>query len=337
MRAGSLNQKVETIYFGGGTPSILEHADLKNILAEIERNYDLTDDIEITLEANPEHISESGSKKLMDSGVNRVSLGIQSFNSSVLKTLGRNHNRKKAIESLEILRESGINNISFDLIMGVPGQSLEDFESDLELALEIMPEHISVYALTIEEGTPMEHAIKTGKLEAPSDNMQAAMYKLCYQSLTKPGYEAYEISNYALPGYRSKHNSAYWDGSSFLGFGPSAHSMINHQRSHNPADLKEYLRKINKNELSLNEEPMSHSNHLNEYILTQLRLDKGISFSQLSERFGEKEAKNLRRKSEVYLSQRLLMLEDDRLYLSLEGRLMADRIAMDLFAEEDES
>ncbi len=337
MRASSLKEKVSTVYFGGGTPSILQNKELKNIIDQIRDSYVLEDAIELTLEANPEHISEEKTRQIIDAGINRVSLGIQSFMPSVLETLGRNHSRKTAIESLHMLRELGIKNISLDLIMGVPGQSLEDFESDLKEALEFYPEHLSVYALTIEDGTPMEYAISSGKLEAPSEDLQAEMYKICYQTLCDAGYEAYEISNYALPSYRSKHNSAYWNGRSFLGFGPSAHSMIDGKRSHNPADLKEYLSKITDQKLALIHEPMDEINRMNEYILTQLRQEIGISIPAFSSLFGKRKAELLIKKGERYIGQDLLLQKDGRLSLSLEGRLMADRIAMELFADEDES
>jgi oxygen-independent coproporphyrinogen-3 oxidase len=337
LRSSEIEESIETIYFGGGTPSSLNSSQIQSILEEIYKHYAVSDSAEISIEMNPEHVNAEYLEELLKLGINRVSLGIQSFRDPELKLLGRQHHADKALKSLETIREIGVPNINLDLIMGIPGQEVEHWKQNLNLALQFRPEHFSIYMLSIEEGTPYEHAIKTGKMTAPSPELQAELYKMSYHELTGSGYDPYEISNYSLPGYRSKHNSAYWSGKAYLGLGPSAHSFINRKRYFNPPSMREYLDKLSTSRLALIEEPLSQINIFNEYLLSSLRRSEGIDLEECERDFGKDNCSGLIERARTALERNELKLENGRLFLSLEGRLIADQISMDLFIDEDES
>jgi len=335
LRRTELEEKVDTIYFGGGTPSSLDIKSLKLILDSVRNSFELSDDFELTFEMNPEHIDQEYIEGLRKIGVNRISLGIQSFDDDELKLLGRQHDRKRALEGLALIRKVGFDNISFDLIMGIPAQSLSKWQQNLDQALAFRPEHLSIYMLSIEEGTPFEHAVKSGKMKAPSADLQAELYRHTYQILCKNGYDPYEISNYSLPGFRSKHNSAYWKQSSYLGLGPSAHSYLENTRSFNPPDLKDYLSKLKEGILPGRIETRNSANVFNEFILSSLRRSEGIDLEEFKDAFGKQELNDLLVKAKTFIASNELLQEEGRLFLSLEGRLIADQISMNLFLDDD--
>lgn len=277
-RREELPSSPDTIYIGGGTPSLMP-------LREVERMLDGVREIfgngaeETTIELNPDDVTAEYVNSLVDYGVNRFSMGVQSFNDDVLRFLRRRHNAEQALKAAQLLIEGG-RNVSLDLIFGLPGQSLRQWERDVATAVELRPSHISCYALMLEEGTPLTRMVENGEVEVPDQELSALMYEHLRQALGKAGYEHYEISNYALPGYHSRHNSAYWTGAPYLGLGPGAHSYDGSMmRRFNPADKEGYMKRYADGiggyrpvEEVLGVEDLAH-----EYLLTRLRTARGMN------------------------------------------------------------
>ena len=236
--------KVTTIFFGGGTPSYLPPDDIYSILDTVSLTFDTSNLTETTLESNPGDITEPRLAAYMQFGVNRLSIGVQSFNDRLLKLLGRRHSAAEAVESDRLAARSGFENISIDLMYGLPYQSLTDWYQTLELAVEIQPAHLSMYCLTLEPGTPMEQLIRSKQLPEPDTDLSADMYLAAEDAMVKPGYQHYEISNWAQPGRRSYHNLIYWHNEAFLGIGPGAHSYLSGYRFHNINSPREYIKRV---------------------------------------------------------------------------------------------
>lgn len=334
-RADYLNhQPLSTIYLGGGTPSQLQPDELKTIFKEIGNIFSLSPDAEVTIEVNPDDVTDTWVACLADLPVNRVSMGVQTFDDNQLSFLHRRHNAQEAITALSRLRHTGIKNISIDLIYGLPNQSLQDWERDIATALNQGAEHLSAYALIFEEGTPLWNMREQGLVAETDENLSLEMYQLLMERLRQAGYEHYEISNFSLPGFRSRHNSGYWSEMHYLGCGPGAHSYNGKMRQWNKPDLLAYL-KANGHVIaqSLFElEELSTTTLLNETIMKSLRTADGLDLKHLAERFDAEETKRIIQAVQPYLSQHLLELDEQaqNLRLTKEGIFISDRVMSDL-------
>jgi oxygen-independent coproporphyrinogen-3 oxidase len=285
-RKGELqSEKIETIYFGGGTPSLLEISDLKKILFALEQSFDLSVVKEKTIEVNPDDINEAYSKGLIDIGFNRLSMGIQSFNNRILTFMNRRHNANQAIEAVELAQKAGFKNISIDLIYGIPNLEKDNWQKSLQQAIELNIQHISAYHLTFEPGTPFYKKLKRGEISEIHDDDSVQQYKMLVEALKTAGFDDYEISNFCKPGYQSKHNSNYWTGKSYLGLGPSAHSFNGYQRRWNISDVAEYIQALNTNSLYFEKEELSEKDRYNEVIMLGLRTRVGVDITKINNRF----------------------------------------------------
>ena len=323
---------VDTIYFGGGTPSLLSALEVKEIVSMLSHHYLLDDSMEITLEANPDDLSKKYLEELKNgSPINRLSVGIQSFLQEDLKYMNRSHSAEESETCLKTIEDLGFENYSMDLIFGVPTCSDKHWISNLERTLEFNPTHLSVYALTVEENTPLKKLIASSKLPAPFDESQVNQYLIAQEILTKGRYEQYEISNYSKPGFISKHNSNYWKSIDYLGLGPSAHSFNGISRSWNIANNKKYIDAIQSNSDSFNEsENLTAEDQLNEYIMTRLRTIWGVDPKELKTKSLDY-SNGFISKAELFIAQKEMTIKNDKYLLTSKGQLIADQISADLF------
>jgi len=323
---------VSTIYIGGGTPSLLTAEELGSILTVVSREFEVSDTVEITLEANPDDLNEEYVSKICNAEVNRLSVGIQSFQGYVLNWMNRAHSSEQAKECIKIARSAGLKNISLDLIYGIP-LSDHDLRADLLQAISMKPDHISAYNLTIEPGTLFGHQLKTGDLKEVPEDKAAECFKLTMDTLRDNGYTHYEISNFALPGKESLHNSGYWNGHAYLGVGPSAHSFDGTSRQFNIANNGQYLRFLRKGEVPFTREELTIEQMINEKIMLGLRTEKGVDLLRLINDFQW----NLLDRNSAYIEDLTIngfaQIEKDRLRLTDSGKQIADKIASDLFCE----
>ncbi|MGH8003913.1 MAG: radical SAM family heme chaperone HemW, partial [Limisphaerales bacterium] len=326
------SQKLETIYFGGGTPSLLEAEQLAALLKLIKKYFEVSSDAEISLEANPNDLLGGKSESFHRLDINRLSIGVQSLNDAELKTLGREHSAKQAEEAAQNVKNSGFNNFNIDLIFGVPGQTIESWEQALEKTVQWQPSHISTYSLTIEERTSFYKLEQAGKLHLPPDEICQKMYLTGVEFLEQNGYEQYEISNFARPGYHSRHNQNYWQRKGYLGLGPSAHSFFDKQRWANIRSRSIYQRKLDGNELPLEfEETVDQKKALEEALLLCLRQKEGICLGNFKTEFAydlEKEKQALLNK---LTAQNFARKENGQLRLTPVGFYVSDRIVFELF------
>lgn len=327
MKARRTTENVRTIYWGGGTPSQLDFEELTHIFDALRKYYNIATDAEITFEANPDDIKPELAKHLSALGVNRVSLGVQSFDDAMLQKLNRRHNAQQAREAIPTLYNAGISNISIDMIYGLPEQSLADWEKELSIALQQGAQHLSAYSLTYETGTPLYRMRTRGDVKECDEELSLAMFQMLIEQTRDAGFEHYEISNFALPGYRSRHNTSYWQGIPYIGFGPAAHSFDGRRtRRYNLPTLKAYNASLN-GEVPHNIEVLSDEEHYNEYIMTRLRTKEGIHLDTLS-----KKGKNyLLRMAQPHLQHGLLEMKDcGELRLTAQGIFVSDNILADL-------
>ena len=321
---------IDTIYLGGGTPSVLSAEELSRIFSSIHQNYLLLDHTEITLEANPDDIQEENLSFWLSLGINRLSIGCQTFDDSILLQLNRIHRSKDSIEAFLLARSKGFNNISIDLMFGLPTQSESQWKADLELAVSLKPEHISAYGLTIEDRTVFGSLHKKGRLTVPGEEQQALYYEQMMSMLGDKGYIQYEISNFCLPDYKSKHNSSYWNQERYLGIGPSAHSFDGANRMWNDSNNMTYLQKIEAGKLAYTLEALSAKDRANEYIMTALRTKEGITLQKLISELNYPEEKL----NEIlpWLIQNGWIEETaDQISLTSSGKLLADEITLKIF------
>lgn len=279
---------VTTIYFGGGTPSILNPKYIKNILQEIESSFKILDDAEITIEINPGTVNEEKLKKYKEYGINRLSIGLQSANDKILKKIGRIHDYKQFEETFFYARKCGFKNINVDLMIGLPTQTIEDVKQTLEKIIQKNPEHISVYSLIIEEGTIIEKLINENKLQLPNEETERIMYWTVVNELKENGYNQYEISNFSKKTYESKHNTNCWKQKQYVGLGTSAHSYLNKKRYSNTNNIEEYIKNIQENNISKNiiiHEEQTEESTMNEYMLLGLRMVQGININEFKQKF----------------------------------------------------
>lgn len=279
---------VTTIYFGGGTPSILNPEYIKNILQEIESSFKILDDAEITIEINPGTVNEEKLKKYKEYGINRLSIGLQSANDKILKKIGRIHDYKQFEETFFYARKCGFKNINVDLMIGLPTQTIEDVKQTLEKIIQKNPEHISVYSLIIEEGTIIEKLINENKLQLPDEETERIMYWTVVNELKENGYNQYEISNFSKKTHESKHNTNCWKQKQYIGLGTSAHSYLNKKRYSNTNNIEEYIKNIQENNISKNitiHEEQTEESTMNEYMLLGLRMIQGININEFKQKF----------------------------------------------------
>ncbi len=324
------NQEVETIYFGGGTPSVLTIEEIDFLIDAVYKNYSVVENPEITMEANPDDLSSERIIDLSNSRINRLSIGIQSFFEDDLQLMNRAHNSEEAKACLRFATQY-FDNISIDLIYGIPQMSNEKWKQNIETALSYGIPHISSYALTVEPKTALKKLIETGKINAPKDEVAQAHFEILIERLENNGFIHYELSNFGKANYFSKNNSAYWLGKKYLGIGPSAHSFNGISRSWNIANNSLYLKAIQDNQLPKETEILSLTDRYNEYVMTGLRTIWGVSLIKIEKDFGAEYLKYLNKQSQKFLVDDLLFLENDILKPTKKGKFLVDGIASDLF------
>lgn len=323
-------EPVETIYFGGGTPSQLQVADFERIFEAAARLFDISNCKEVTLEANPDDMTPEYVSALRSLPFNRVSMGVQSFQEKDLRFLNRRHDRSQALRAVALCKENGIGNISIDLIYGLPGQTLDEWISNLDEAIRLDIPHISAYHLIYEEGTALYKLMEAGKIAPAEEELSVSLFSTLIYKLTEAGYLHYEISNFARPGYISQHNSSYWTGKKYLGIGPSAHSYDGESRQWNISSLPLYLKGVVSGHPDVELEELDLNTRYNDYIITGLRTMWGIQLPEIKEQFGEEKQTYLEHQAAAYLRKGLLIRKNDRLTLSKEGIFISDGIMSDL-------
>ncbi|WP_455641611.1 radical SAM family heme chaperone HemW [Parabacteroides johnsonii] len=323
-------EPLDTIYFGGGTPSLLQQADFERIFKAIDCLFNISSCKEITLEANPDDMTPEYVASLRNLPFNRVSMGVQSFKEKDLHFLNRRHDREQALRAVGLCKENGIQNISIDLIYGLPGQTLEEWQENLDDAIHLEIPHISAYHLIYEEGTALYKLMEAGKVAPIEEELSVTLFSTLINRLAEAGYLHYEISNFALPGYFSQHNSSYWTGKKYIGIGPSAHSYDGESRQWNISSLPPYLEGIRTGIPNIEIEKLDINTKYNDFIITGLRTMWGIRTSDIREQFGEEKQAYLERQAATYLHQGLLIYENDTLTLSKEGIFISDGIMSDL-------
>jgi oxygen-independent coproporphyrinogen III oxidase len=330
IRREFLTEPISTIYFGGGTPSLLTGEQLGELIREVHRYFLVDSDVEITAECNPDDLNQSTLESLREAGINRLSIGIQSFDDKVLKFMNRAHSGAEAVQCVAFAKAAGFENITVDLIYGIPGKAGGYWPDQVGQFLKLGVPHLSAYCLTIEPQTYFGKQHHAGKLVQPADEESLLQFQHLIDATREAGYEQYEISNFAKPGFISRHNSAYWLGSPYLGIGPSAHSYNRTDRGWNIANNAQYIQKINKGELPLEVEKLSLANRFNDYVLTRLRTKWGIVREEM-DFIPEKQFKVVLDKIADYQKSGLMMEADGKWVLTDAGKYRADGIAADLF------
>ncbi len=334
LRSGYLyNETVDTVYLGGGTPSLLSVVQAEKIIAAVRSNFRVDPDPEITVEVNPDDIRAGYVSSLAALGVNRISVGVQSWDDGRLKYLGRRHTARQSAEALERVFREGIKNVSADIIYGIPGMTTAGLREDIEKTLTFPVTHISAYHLTIEKGTPLYRLKEKGKLTETDEEISSSMFMLLISLLKEKGFLHYEISNFALEGYISKHNSAYWKQVPYIGLGPSAHSFDRKSRQWNVSDVKEYIRSVNEGKLSFEREELDRLTLFNEYIMTALRTVWGIDLTHVESSYDKELHDYLVNMSGKYIRYGLMKRERDTLTLTDQGRMISDNIIAELLTE----
>jgi oxygen-independent coproporphyrinogen-3 oxidase len=332
MQKAYLNDEpLDTIYFGGGTPSILEQVQLEKLLNTINKCFTINPNPEITLEANPDDLSAEKLAGLYGLGINRLSIGIQSFNDQVLRYLNRAHDGMEALNCVKRARNQGFKNISIDLIFSIPGSTALVLENDINKVLSLTPEHISVYSLTIEERTVFGNWYAKGKMQITDDDESAAQFAFVIDQLEQNGYEQYEVSNFSRGGYHSRHNSSYWRNIKYLGIGPGAHSYNGISRQHNRPHNPKYLKSIDAGKIPFEIEHLDEKARANEYLLTSLRTKWGCDLNKLWQLHGYQLQKERTREIEKLVAYRQIRIDGSMMYLTREGIFLADEIIRQLF------
>jgi len=327
----SAKNKIETIYFGGGTPSLLGGDEIKKLLDRIKENFSVEADAEITLEANPDDLDKGKLKSLREAGINRLSIGIQSFDDEDLKWMNRAHSSAQAIQSVKQSQETGFDNITIDLIYGTPLLSDEQWKKNLETAFALEVQHLSCYALTVEARTPLAHLIALKKEKGIDESKQAKHFEMLMDMADQNRFEQYEISNFARDQKYSKHNSSYWRGEKYLGIGPSAHSFNGESRQWNIRNNSEYTKLIGEGKIPLEREILTPQNKFNEYIMVSLRTMWGCNLETVRKNFGNEVAENFFRQAMQKVGEGLLEQRRQNFILTRKGKFFADKIASDFF------
>ena len=328
-----LDAPLETIYFGGGTPSILPITSIEKILSLVYKNYSIADNPEITLEANPDDIDIEKLTGWKANGINRLSIGTQSFHNEDLQWMNRAHNANQAITSIQLAQQTGFTNITIDIIYGTPKLSNEKWIQNIQTAISLDIPHLSCYALTVEPRTALQKFIKKKKIADVNQLQQARQFEILMEYAEQTGFEHYEISNFAKPGFRSLHNSNYWSGNKYLGVGPGAHSFNESSRQWNISNNALYLQSIAQGTIPFETEILTTENKINEYIMTSLRTSEGLNLNVVKTKFGNDILQHIISFSSKWISKSLLIQKENFLTLTKRGKLMADGIAADLFVD----
>lgn len=336
LRCGELcGTSVRTLYMGGGTPSQLPLPLLSRLVDGLRETLDLSVVEEFTVEANPDDVTPEWCRGVAAMGVNRVSMGVQSFEDSILRLIGRRHTAQQAVDAVGNLRQAGIDNISIDLIFGLPGQTAASWTTSVEQAIALKPQHISAYGLTYEDGTRLWRQRERGEVVEVPEELCLEMYRILVSELQGAGYEHYEISNFCLPGYHSRHNSSYWNDTPYLGLGAAAHSYDGKARRWNPHDLHQYINKIKAGELACELEELTRSERYDERVMLGLRTARGVDAERLHVDFGDKAWQHFIREAAHHVGEgNLRVTEDGRYVLTRDGIMLSDSIIRDLMWDE---
>ncbi len=328
------SREVSTIYFGGGTPSLLNQSELMQIFDSLNKHFDIASNAEITLEANPDDLTKNKIKELKDIPINRFSIGIQSFYDEDLKLMNRAHNSQEAGYAVKCAQDGGFENISIDLIYGIPTLTNHKWRNNLQNAFLLNVKHISAYCLTVEPKTVLAHQVKTGQIKNVDEQQSAEQFEIMLEAMKKFNFVQYEISNFCKEGYYSKHNSNYWLKENYLGLGPSAHSYNGTSRQWNISNNALYISGIENKKLNFEIEELTLSQRYNEYILTSLRTMWGTSIDYIKLNFGDDFVRYCLQEAKKYFEAKDLINEENKLFLTDKGKLIADKIASDLFKLE---
>ena len=323
------DKTISTIYFGGGTPSLIKENDLQFLFNSIHKNFSVAPDSEITLEANPDDLTIEKLKLLKQVGVNRLSIGVQSFREEDLKWMNRAHSVAQAKHAIHNARNAGFNNISIDLIYGLPTSMLSDWKKILEEAITLPVQHLSCYCLTVEDHTALSHFVKKGKVKEKNDGASSAEFLFAHNFLEENNFQHYEVSNYSLEKFQSKHNSNYWNNTPYLGAGPSAHSYDGASRQWNIANNILYLNAMKDGKINFEKEELSEEQQFNEYLMTRLRTVKGISLNEIETRFGKNITDELRKKISDYYEPAHFIFYNEILHLTPIGMLQLNSIVVE--------
>ena len=325
---------VKTVYIGGGTPSLLPVEELLKIEGNLRDNFDLLQVEEFTIEVNPDDVTSALVEKYRQAGINRVSMGVQSFVDDELKFINRRHDSARAVAAYEAILDGGIGNISIDLIYGIPGQTMQSWRHSLDVAVNLKPKHISCYNLSYEEGTRLHRMLCSGAIDEVDDDTCVKMYELMADVLRLNGYEHYEISNFALPGYHSRHNSNYWNKTAYLGLGASAHSYTRGVRSYNPADIKTYMSAIGSGNVAAVADAESVGERYDEEVMLRLRTSRGLDAAQLRIEYGEPYYSHFLRTARQFVDAGLVENDGSIYRLSRSGVMLSDMIIRELMYVE---
>ena len=330
LRKDELTDEVKTIYFGGGTPSLLSEEELSKIFKTIAENFIVSKEAEITLEANPDDLSEEKLLQLSKSTINRLSIGVQSFFEEDLKLMNRAHNAGEAWESIQLSKQY-FSNISIDLIYGIPKMTNQRWLQNLEKAFDLEVPHISCYALTVEPKTALKTFIKKGIVPPVEDEVAQEHDQILVSETEKRGFVNYEFSNFGEPSFESQNNLAYWQGKPYLGVGPSAHSYNGRTRSWNVANNSKYLKALDESSLPIERETLTKNDRYNEYVMTRLRTMWGIQLEEVEKLFGKKHLEYLLMQAQLHIKNNFLIMENNTLKVTKKGKFLSDGIASDLF------
>jgi len=328
---GQGRQTIETIYFGGGTPSILSSDEIKSLILEIEIHFSIAEGAEITLEANPDDLDAEKLKALKEAGINRLSIGIQSFDDADLKWMNRIHSASQAVGSVKRAQQAGFDNITIDLIYGTPLLTDEKWKNNLQTAFELNVQHLSCYALTVEARTALAHRIKENKEKNMDDRKQAVHFEILMDMAEQNHFEQYEISNFAKDQKYSRHNSSYWRGEKYLGIGPSAHSYNGEERQWNVKNNMQYIQSLKEDKIPFEKEILTAANKYNEYVMTSLRTMWGCNLETIRKNFGDERAEVFFKSAMQHVNDGLMLQQRQNFILTKKGKLFADRIAAEMF------
>lgn len=329
-----ISDEINTIYLGGGTPSVLQVQELQDLLNIIRENYTVADDAEITMEANPDDLKLPKLTALRQIGYNRLSMGVQSFSESDLKLMNRRHDVSQAFDSVKWAKQAGFSNISIDLIYGLPNQTLEEWENNVKKAVELDVQHISAYNLTYHEGTVFYDQLKKGHLKELPDELSVQQFEILRKILLEAGFEHYEISNFCKPGFYSRHNSSYWKNKKYLGIGPSAHSFDMTSRRWNVSSMSKYLDGMEQDKSYSESEILSEQDRYNDYIITGMRTIWGVSEEYIQATFSVKFHRQFMKMKQAYFNSGHLIVADKNIALSPEGLFISDKIMSDFMVVE---
>ncbi|MBL7884829.1 MAG: radical SAM family heme chaperone HemW [Bacteroidia bacterium] len=326
--------KISTIYFGGGTPSLLSAAELMRVFDTLDKNFEIDNNAEITLEANPDDLTKQKIKELKSTVINRFSIGIQSFYDADLKLMNRAHSSQEAISAVKGVQDAGFENITIDLIYGIPTLTNHNWRNNLQNAFLLDVKHISAYCLTVEPKTVLAHQVKTGKIKNVDEQQSAEQFEIMIEGMKQNKFIQYEISNFCKDGFFSKHNSNYWLKEKYLGLGPSAHSFDGENRQWNVSNNALYISSLEKGQLNFEKEELTEVQRYNEYVMTSLRTMWGVSLDYIQQNYGSAYVNYFLEEAKKYMISEDVLNDENKLYLTDKGKLIADKIASDLFKIE---